>query len=101
MGMDSANNDRATLYINRHFRHRRRVAVCVTDSCERGRRKESAKGGDGGDDGGVIEKVLRARFVNSPMIASLLTKGRHSPPSRHSRGSDFREGGRERGPVTS
>ena len=49
--MDSANNDRATLYINRHFRHRRR-RVC--DRQLRKREKESAKGG--GDGGIVIER---------------------------------------------
>ena len=43
-------------------------AVCVTDSCERERRKESAKGGGDGGDGGAIEKKSCMRFVNSPMI---------------------------------
>ena len=59
--MDSANNDRATLYINRHFRHRRRR---VSDRQLRKREKESAKGGGDGGDGGVIEiescKCVRA-----------------------------------------
>ena len=53
--MDSANNDRATLYINRHFRRRRRRRrVCDRQLRKRKRKKESEKGGGGG----VIEKVL-------------------------------------------
>ena len=45
--MDSVNNDRATLYINRHFRHRQRRV------CDRQLRKRKKEGGGGG---GVIEK---------------------------------------------